>query len=66
MKAQGKIQGVGPNLELPEVRSRKELLRKMQINCEKMATNECTTNAPTVVTHRKVNFPNFKVRDQTK
>jgi len=35
----------------------------MQVKREKMATNECTTGAPTIVVQKQVKLPNFKVHD---
>jgi len=64
MKAQDKIQMSAANLELPQVKSSKELPRKMQIKCEKMTSKECTT-APTIAAQRQVNLLNIKVSDQT-
>ena len=64
IKAQDKIQMSAANLELPQVKSSKELLRKMQIKREKMTNKECTT-APTIAAQRQVYLPNLKVSDMT-
>ena len=47
MKNQDKIQMSAANLELPQVKSGKELLRKRKVKCEKLTINECTT-APSI------------------
>jgi len=60
MKAQDKIEMSAANFELPQVKSSKELLRKMQIKHEKMTSKECTI-APTIVAQRQVKLLNLKV-----
>ena len=52
------------NLELPQVKSSKELLRKKQIKREKMTSKECTI-APSIAAQRQVYLPNLNVSDKT-
>jgi len=49
MKPQGNnIQISALSMELPQVKSSKELLRKMQIKHGKMTSNQCETTAPRI------------------
>ena len=64
MKPQGSnIQMSASSMELPQVKSSKELRRKMQISHGKMTSNQCRTTAPRIAAETQLNLPTFKLHD---
>jgi len=64
MKPQGSnIQMSASSMELPQVKSSKELLRKMQIKHGKMTSNQCGTIRPRIATETQLNLPTFKLHN---
>ena len=65
MKLAAKDEGNDHHLDIPKVKSSKELLRRLQVKREKGST-VVATKAPLIVPNGQFNLSNFEVRSQNK